>query len=169
MRDSWCWSFLGNPPAANRWPLQQMIVCYWRKAYFGGRYLMFTCPECNRPARVRYAWSSDSILFFSCRKCAVITYQSTMGHRWDRSARCVEKLRARLRWGASGTIPIKPLGMHERTYQQILGMLAYHEAVRNLGASYALKFRPDQHRAHLWRQWAWILNFRKRCFGLSSR
>jgi hypothetical protein len=78
-------------------------------------------------------------------------------------------LRARLRWGASGTIPIKPLGMHERTYQQILGMLAYHEAVRNLGASYALKFRPDQHRAHLWRQWAWILNFRKRCFGLSSR
>jgi hypothetical protein len=82
--------------------LQQMIVCYWRKAYFGGRYLMFTCPECNRPARVLYAWSNDSILFFSCRKCALITYQSTMGHRWDRSARRIEKLRARLQWRAHG-------------------------------------------------------------------
>jgi hypothetical protein len=34
----------------------------------------------------------------------------------------------------------------------ILGMLAYHEAVRKQGASYARKSRPDQHRAHLWRQ-----------------
>src|SRR6476661_1931132 len=39
--------------------LQQMIVCYWRKAYFGGRYLMFSCPECNHPARVLYAWSGE--------------------------------------------------------------------------------------------------------------
>ena len=58
-----------------------------------------------------------------------------MGHRWDRSARRVEKLRARLEWGAHATVPIKPRGMHERTYQHILGMLAYHEAVRKQGAS----------------------------------
>src|SRR5262249_28895747 len=31
-------------------PLQQDIVCYWRKAHFGGRYLMFTCPECKPPS-----------------------------------------------------------------------------------------------------------------------
>jgi hypothetical protein len=133
-------------------PLRQIIGCYWRKAHFGARYLMFMCPECKRPARVLYARSSDRIWFFSCRKCADITYQSTMGHRWDRSARRVEKLRARLQWGAGGTKPIKPRGMHERTYQRILGMLAYHQAVRKQGASYALKDRPDQHRAHLWRQ-----------------
>ena len=42
-------------------------------------------------------------------------------------------MRARLKWGASGTTPIKPRGMHERTYQRILGMLAYHEAVRKQG------------------------------------
>jgi hypothetical protein len=134
-------------------PLQQDIVCYWRKAHFGGRYLMFTCPQCHRPARVLYAWwFDDRIWFFHCRKCAGITYQSTMGHRWDRSARRIEKLRARLKWGAGGTVPIKPRGMHERTYQRILGMLAYHEAVRTRGASYARKYRPEQHRAHLWRQ-----------------
>jgi len=134
-------------------PLQQDIVCYWRKAHFGGRYLMFTCPECRRPARVLYArWAYDRIWFFSCRKCAGITYQSTMGHRWDRSARRVEKLRARLKWGAGGTVPIKPQGMHQRTYQRILGMLAYHESVRKEGASYTRKYRPEQHRAHLWRQ-----------------
>ena len=44
--------------------------------------------------------SNDRIWFFGCRKCAGITYQSTMGHRWDRSARRVEKLRARLDWRA---------------------------------------------------------------------
>lgn len=133
-------------------PIRQDIVCYWRKAHFGGRYLMLTCPECNRPARVLYARSSDRIWFFSCQKCADITYQSTMGHRWDRSARRIEKLRARLQWGAHATVPIKPRGMHERTYQQILGMLAYHETLRKQGTSYARKYRPDQHRAHLWRQ-----------------
>ena len=75
-----------------------------------------------------------------------------MGHRWDRSARRVEKLRARLEWRAHGTVPIKPRGMHERTYQRILGMLAYHEAVRKLGASYARKHEPREHSVHLWRQ-----------------
>ena len=134
-------------------PLRQTICCYWRPAHYGGRYLMFLCPECGRPARVLYArYFSERIWFFTCRTCAGITYQSTMGHRWDRSARKVEKLRAWLRCGANGTVPIKPRGMHERTYQRILGELAYHEAIRQQGASYARKYRPDQHRAHLWRQ-----------------
>jgi hypothetical protein len=71
--------------------LQQIIGCYWRKAYFGGRHLMFVCSECRRSARVLYAlYANHRIWFFSCRKCAGITYQSTMGHRWDRSARRVE-------------------------------------------------------------------------------
>jgi hypothetical protein len=51
-----------------------------------------------------------------------------MSHRWDRSARRVEKLRTRLKRGASGTMPIKPRGMQERTYQRILRLLADHEA-----------------------------------------
>jgi hypothetical protein len=136
-------------------PIRQTISCYWRKAHYGGRYLTFLCSECHRSASVLYAWYNNyhhHIWFFRCRKCARITYQSTMGHRWDRSARRVEKLRARLQWGAGGIVPIRPRGMHERTYQRILGMLAYHEAVRKQGESYARKSRPDQHRAHLWRQ-----------------
>jgi hypothetical protein len=39
-------------------PVRQMICCYWRPAHYGGRYLMFLCPECGRPAR-----SLRSILF----------------------------------------------------------------------------------------------------------
>ena len=31
-------------------------------------------------------------------------------------------------------------------------MLAYHETLRKQGASYARKYRPDQHHGHLWRQ-----------------
>jgi hypothetical protein len=136
-------------------PVRQAITCYWREAHYGGRYLVFLCSECHHSARVLYARYTDDdhlISFFSCRKCAGIAYQSTMGHRWDRSARRVEKLRLRLEWREGGTVPIKPRGMHEKTYQRILGELAYHEAVRNQGASYARKDRPDQHRAHLWKQ-----------------
>jgi hypothetical protein len=133
-------------------PVRQTICCYWQRAHYGGRYLMFRC-ECGRSARVLYArYFHDRICFFNCRQCAGITYQSTMGHRWDRSARRIEKLRARLHWGANGTVAIKPRGMHERTYQRILGTLAYHEAIRKQGAGYARKCWPDQHSAHLWRQ-----------------
>jgi hypothetical protein len=105
-------------------PVRQVITCYWRKAHYGGRYLVFLCSECHRSARVLYApYVNDRISFFSCRKCAGITYQSTMGHRWDRSARRVEKLRLRLEWRERGTVPIKPRGMHEKTYQRIWGSL----------------------------------------------
>ena len=103
---------------------------------------MFLCSECGRSARVLYARHEIRdyrIWFFMCRKCAGITYQSTMGHRWDRSARWVEKLRARLQWRANASVPIKPRGMHERTYQRILGMLTYHEAIRTQGAGYSRK------------------------------
>ena len=49
---------------------------------------MFLCSERRRSARVLCArYFSDRIWFFTCRQCAGIAYQSTMGHRWDRSAR----------------------------------------------------------------------------------
>jgi hypothetical protein len=124
-------------------PLQQIIGCHWRKAHFGGCYLLFTCTECS--ARVLYApYGNDRIWFFSCRRCAGITYQSTMGHRWDRSARRIEKLRAQLKW--RGAEPIKPRGMHQRTYRRILEELTYHEGIRRQGASYARKCNSNQHR-----------------------
>jgi hypothetical protein len=143
------------PCASGGDPVRQVITCYWRKAHYGGRYLMFLCGECNRSARVLYSRFENHhhhIWFFRCRKCAGITYQSTMGHRWDRSARQIEKLRARLEWGKSGTVPVRPKGMHKKTYQRILGALAYHEAMRKRGAGYARKTRPDEYYTHLWRQ-----------------
>ena len=36
-------------------PLRQAICCSWRKAHYGGRYLVFLCSECQHPARVLYA------------------------------------------------------------------------------------------------------------------
>src|SRR5262245_37249543 len=29
-------------------PIEQVIYCHWRKARYGGRYLMLSCPECHR-------------------------------------------------------------------------------------------------------------------------
>jgi len=136
-------------------PIQQTIICYWRTAHYGGRYLIFLCPECRHPARVLYARYNSAhhqIWFFTCRKCAGLTYQSTMGHRWDRSARRIERLRVQLDWKANGTAPIRSKGMHKRTYRRILELIAEHEAFRKQGATYARKLRPDQHSAHLWRQ-----------------
>ena len=37
-------------------PIRQVIGCYWRKAHFGGRYLIFRCSECSpitRPCESR--------------------------------------------------------------------------------------------------------------------
>ena len=36
-------------------PIVQTICCHWRNARYGGRYLIFSCSECHRPARVLYA------------------------------------------------------------------------------------------------------------------
>ena len=152
---SLCSRFRVGPLAGLLEPILQTIGCQRRNANYGGRYLIFSCSECHRPARVLYARYNSAhhqIWFFVCRECAGITYQSTMGHRWDRSARRAEKLRARLNWQGGGTVPIKPRGMHQRTYDRILGTLAYHEAVRKQGAGYRQKYRPDQYRAHLSRQ-----------------
>ena len=50
-------------------PVRQIISCYWRKAHYGGHYLMFLCSECGCPARVLYArYFSDRIWFFTCRR-----------------------------------------------------------------------------------------------------
>jgi hypothetical protein len=154
MHSGWCWDFLVGPRAASRWSLYgRSLPAIGGKPITAGAYLVFLCSECHRSARVLYApYVNDRISLFSCRKCAGITYQSTMGHRWDRSARRVEKLRLRLEWGERGTVPVRPRGMHEKTYQRILRELAYHEAVRDQGASYARKDRPEQHSAHLWKQ-----------------
>src|SRR5262249_21371097 len=59
-------------------PVRQLIGCCWRKAHYGGRYLMFSCSECGRAARVLYARYNSQhhhIWFFTCRFCAEITYQ----------------------------------------------------------------------------------------------
>src|SRR4051794_12477079 len=50
-------------------PVRQIINCYWRKAHFGGRHLMFLCSECHRSARVlyaRYRAQYREIWFFMC-------------------------------------------------------------------------------------------------------
>src|SRR5262245_56271178 len=39
-----CRSASGGPLA----PVPQTVVCYWRKAYYGGRHLEFLCSECRR-------------------------------------------------------------------------------------------------------------------------
>ena len=103
MHSIWCWSFLAGPPAANSWTRYGRTL-----SAIGGKHILAGDTSCSRapnataPRAFCMLGTSDRIWFFSCRKCAGITYQSTMGHRWDRSARRVEKLRARLQWGASG-------------------------------------------------------------------
>ena len=61
-RGSWHSQILEVPTTE---PERQVISCYWRKAHFDGRHLIFTSCECNRSASVLYARSSDRIWFFS--------------------------------------------------------------------------------------------------------
>jgi hypothetical protein len=151
MRSSWCWSFLSSPPAANRW------IRYGRLfAAIGGKRILADDTSCSRApnATAQCVFCMLAQTTASSFSVATNALASPIRPRWATMgpSRRIEKLRARLKWGAGGTTPIKPRGMHERTYQRILGMLAYHEVVRKQGAGYARNYRPDQHRAQLWRQ-----------------
>ena len=54
--------------------IRQIIVCYWRKAQFGGRHLMFLCGECLRSVRVLYARSNTQHHKMPCRD--VLSFRS---------------------------------------------------------------------------------------------
>jgi hypothetical protein len=154
MHSSWCSNFLSDPPPANRW------IRYSRSfAAIGGKHILAADTSCSRApnATAQCAFcmrgTHTTASSFSVVANALASPISPQWATGGTARRVASRSCALGSNGeSSGTVPIKPRGMHEKTYQLILGMLAYHEVVRRQGVSYVRKYRPEQHRALLWRQ-----------------
>jgi hypothetical protein len=87
---------------------------------FGGWRMWFECPRssCQRRCTVLYRPRDSNARAFACRLCHAIRYTSqhlSQGYRLDlRATRILERL-----WW-KGRTPVKPKGMHERTFRRLL-------------------------------------------------
>ena len=100
------------------------------RANFGGFRNWFVCPSCTRRCRILYGGSR-----FRCRRCYRLKYESQYEPAFGRAASRVHKLRERL--GVSGSLdepfPLKPKGMHWKTYRRLEAKEAYLAARYNSG------------------------------------
>lgn len=89
--------------------------------------LQFICPDCTR--RVATLYLKD--LYFRCRRCGQLGYQS---QRRSRATRALEKAaRIKRQLGGMGEyaepVPARPKGMHQKTYARLCREVAEAEGV----------------------------------------
>jgi len=68
-----------------------------------------------------------------CRVCAELTYTTSQATRWVCKARKANKLRQRIGWPNDAPYPVRPRGMHRRTFERLLAQ--YLAAERAWGAA----------------------------------
>lgn len=113
--------FTWNPQAA-----VQTITIDWTACNFGGFRPWFLCPECD--GRVRKLYQPEENLYYRCRRCCDLTYQSCQwsGDAMGQAKLRVDRLRKKLRAGpllGYEFAPIKPLWMHQKTHSRLLAEL----------------------------------------------
>lgn len=96
-------------------PLQYSVYFSKSRCHLGGERMWFLCPGrgCGKRVAILYGGT-----YFLCRKCAGLVYASQRETALDRSARKIDNLRERMKWG-SGFLNgpgQKPKGMHWATY-----------------------------------------------------
>jgi hypothetical protein len=68
-----------------------------------------------------------------CRVCSELTYTSSQASRWIRKGRKANKLRQRIDWPHGAPYPVRPRGMHRRTFERLLAQ--YAAAARGWGVA----------------------------------
>lgn len=84
--------------------------------HFGGSRQWFRCLGCGRRCRIIYGGS-----YFRCRRCHGLTYETQYESATDRATTRARKIRERLggEGGLDDFFPLKPKGMHWRTYERL--------------------------------------------------
>lgn len=84
--------------------------------HFGGERPWFLCPGCGKRRAILYGGS-----LFRCRACYGVGYASQSETKYDRLLRRGHRIRLRLggELGALNLFPLKPKGMHWRTYWRL--------------------------------------------------
>lgn len=101
--------------------LEYPVRLSWTPCTLGGERPWFLCPArgCGRRVAVLF----DAGMYFACRHCHQLAYESQRENTSDRFARRADKIRVRLGWRPgilNSPVSIKPKGMHARTYLRLL-------------------------------------------------
>jgi hypothetical protein len=101
--------------------------------FLGGRRFWFACPRCRRRCRVVYLPSSSTR--FGCRLCLSLWYQSqsrnSQAQYWRTIIALRRRLGARAPYVTSPTppAPVRPRGMHRKTYAKLVHKLQIKESI----------------------------------------
>ena len=99
-------------------PTNYPVLLDWTPCNYGGSRPWLCCPVqgCGRRVAILYLNG-----IFACRQCCQLAYNCQREPAHDRALRHAQAIRQRL--GASGNMyepfPVKPKGMHERTYERL--------------------------------------------------
>ncbi|CAM5319817.1 hypothetical protein ECAE60S_00751 [Eoetvoesiella caeni] len=105
---------------------RQSISLMWRPCHFGGKRLTLLCPYCC--ARLGYVLYHRGGAY-RCRRCAGLSYPSQQENVYLRSVSRANRVRAKIDPGNTVMfpIPVKPKGMHKKTYQRLIAQVICNE------------------------------------------
>lgn len=111
------------------------VPIHWSACRFGGQRPYFRCPgikngrACQRLVQKLHGASK----YFLCRHCYDLSYASQCEDRFDRAMRQADRLRRRLggQNNLFDTIPPRPKGMWQRTYNRIIEQIEEFDDAAN--------------------------------------
>ena len=96
--------------------ISELVPIVETQTNFGGWRRWFACLSCQRRCRILYGG-----IYFRCRRCYQLKYESQYESGYSRAASQAHALRKRL--GQTGSLdnlfPPKPKGMHSKTYERL--------------------------------------------------
>lgn len=107
--------------------VDERVEIEWTKQTFGGRRPRFLCPQCLRRCRVLLG-----AVRFRCRRCSGARYASQSETKADRAIRRMRKISQRVDPSGNGIgMPLRPKGMHRKTYARLSDKYEGHGATWN--------------------------------------
>jgi hypothetical protein len=101
----------------------------WTRPNFGGERPWWICPRCCRRCAIVYAFGENQ---FVCRICASLTYDTSQSDGFGRAARKSLERRRRLGWELGEPFPLKPKGLHWRTWERLVAECSAAESLTHV-------------------------------------
>jgi hypothetical protein len=105
-----------RPPGGDWKDVSEIVPLIETATRFGGRRQWFRCLACGNRCRILYGGA-----YFRCRQCHRLKYETQYEPPFARAATRALKIRERLgsRGGIDDPFPVKPKGMHWKTYERL--------------------------------------------------